>query len=106
MVDDKEEEKKGEESKKKPSIEDENYLKLNCKIETLQPGSEIYNMVKKYLDNTKKSASGYGYNNLELIDAFKIERPGDAERYNPNGYGNKMLLWHGSRFSNFVGILS
>ena len=41
-----------------------------------------------------------------MIDAFKIERPGDAERYNPKGYGNKMLLWHGSRFSNFVGILS
>jgi len=62
-------------------------------------------MVKTYLDNTKGS-SGWSYNRLELIDAFKIERHGEAERYNPNGYGNKMLLWHGSRFSNFVGILS
>ena len=26
--------------------------------------------------------------------------------YNPNNLGNKKLLWHGSRFSNFVGILS
>ena len=109
MVD--EEEKKQEEVKKgapipkKPSIEDENYSKLNCRVETLQPGSAEHIMVKTYLDNTK-GGSGWSYNRLELIDAFKIERPGEAERYNPNGYGNKMLLWHGSRFSNFVGILS
>ena len=37
---------------------------------------------------------------------FKIRREGDEARYNPHKYDNKMLLWHGSRFSNFVGILS
>jgi len=63
-------------------------------------------MVKTYLDNTKSSGGMWSYNRLELIDAFEIQRPGESQRYNPNGYGNKMLLWHGSRFSNFVGILS
>ena len=37
---------------------------------------------------------------------FKLERDGEDKRYNPKKLGNKMLLWHGSRFSNFVGILS
>ena len=55
MVD--EEEKKDKDGgagvdNRKPSIEDENYQKLNCKVETLVPGSEVYNMVKRYLDNT------------------------------------------------------
>ena len=106
MVDEEQKKEEVKKDDKKPSIEDENYQKLNCKIETLKPGSDAYNMVKKYLDNTKGGGGGWNSNRLELIDAFKIESPGEAGRYNPNGYGNKMLLWHGSRFSNFVGILS
>jgi hypothetical protein len=78
MVGDEEEKKKEEEKKpkKKPSLEDENYLKLNCKIESLEPGTPDHTMVKTYLDNTKSGIGGFGYygNRLELIDAFKIER--------------------------------
>jgi hypothetical protein len=40
------------------------------------------------------------------MECFKIEREGEAKEYNPNKYGNKKLLWHGSSYSNFVGILS
>lgn len=49
------------------------------------------------------SANNY---KLKLLDAFKIDRDGEAKKFNPKKLGNKMLLWHGSRFSNFVGILS
>ena len=41
-----------------------------------------------------------------MVDCFKINREGEDKVYNPNKLGNKKLLWHGSRFSNFVGILS
>ena len=41
-----------------------------------------------------------------MIDAFKIEREGELAKFNPNGFDNKKLLFHGSRFSNYVGILS
>jgi len=41
-----------------------------------------------------------------LIDCFEIQREGEAEIFNPKKLGNRKLLWHGSRFSNFVGILS
>jgi hypothetical protein len=40
------------------------------------------------------------------MEAFKLEKNGESKTYNPKKIGNKMLLWHGSRFSNFVGILS
>ena len=57
-------------------------------------------MVNQYVQNSK------GHYKCELLDVFKVNRDGDNDRYNPNKLGNKMLLWHGSRFSNFVGILS
>ena len=43
---------------------------------------------------------------MKLVDAFRLTREGEVDTYNPLDLGNKKLLWHGSRFSNFVGILS
>jgi poly [ADP-ribose] polymerase len=43
---------------------------------------------------------------MSVLHAFKLERAGEDKIFNPNKLGNRMLLWHGSRFSNFVGILS
>merc|ERR1712226_283817 len=34
------------------------------------------------------------------------EREGEAERFNPENLGNRQLLWHGSRLTNWCGILS
>lgn len=42
---------------------------------------------------------------LEILDAFEVKRQGEDERYKSSIH-NKMLLWHGSRLTNFVGILS
>ena len=47
-----------------------------------------------------------GYYNLDIVDCFDIERDGEDRIFNPDRLNNKKLLWHGSRFSNFVGILS
>ncbi len=33
-----------------------------------------------------------------------MEREGEGERF--NDVGNNMLLWHGSRLTNYAGILS
>jgi hypothetical protein len=73
---------------------------LKCDITTLKPGSDEYNLVAEYLENTR------GYYNIKLLDVFKLDRNGEDKIYNPNKFGNKKLLWHGSRFSNFVGIIS
>jgi len=38
---------------------------------------------------------------------FTIRRDSDEKRFETKkGLGNRMLLWHGSRLTNFVGILS
>jgi poly [ADP-ribose] polymerase len=47
---------------------------------------------------------------LELIDCFKIERGVDEKNYDAFSKkivgGQRKLLWHGSRSSNYGGILS
>lgn len=40
-----------------------------------------------------------------MVDIFELEREGEEKSYNDK-IGNDQLLWHGSRLSNFVGILS
>jgi len=41
---------------------------------------------------------------VNIIDAFVIKKKVEEEQF--LDFGNKMLLWHGSRISNYVGILS
>ena len=44
---------------------------------------------------------------LELLDVFVLDRPGETEAYAAYAdMPDKRLLWHGSRLSNYVGILS
>ena len=88
------------------------YKKLNCDIRSISPDEEIYSILKKYLTAKpdKKGNGGfggyYGYGNrLSLVKAFELNRHGEKEKFK-NNLGNKKLLWHGSRITNFVGILS
>lgn len=47
----------------------------------------------------------------KVINIFRVERQGEADRFNASQYANipnsdRRLLWHGSRSTNFGGILS
>lgn len=79
---------------------DRQYHSLNCAITPIKKEEPELAMIQKYIDNTR------GYLNCTLLDAFKLERNGEDARFNPDKLGNRTLLWHGSRFSNYVGILS
>lgn len=79
---------------------DEKYDALNCNLVPLDERTEERKMVEIYLENTKESRK------MQVIELFKVERDGEDKRFNPNKLSNKKLLWHGSRFSNFGGILS
>ena len=79
---------------------DEKYEQLNCDIKTLKAKDDERVMLEEFLSNTQDGRK------LELIHAYKVNRNGENKTYNPNAYKNKKLLWHGSRFSNYVGILS
>lgn len=80
---------------------DQYYKRLNCRIEPLSPGEEIYGIINKYFANTINKQ----FDRVSITEIFEIKRNGEYEKYN-KGLHNKMLLWHGSRVTNFVGILS
>ncbi|KAG5567452.1 hypothetical protein RHGRI_002863 [Rhododendron griersonianum] len=85
---------------------DENYKKLCCDIAPLPHDSEDYRLVEKYLQTTH--APTHTDWALELEEVFSLEREGELDKFAPyrEKLGNRMLLWHGSRLTNFVGILS
>ncbi|CAI9107673.1 OLC1v1007086C1 [Oldenlandia corymbosa var. corymbosa] len=85
---------------------DRKYEKLRCQISPLSPNSEDYRLIEKYLHTTH--APTHTEWSLELEEVFALEREGEYDKYSPHRtkLGNKMLLWHGSRLTNFVGILS
>ncbi|KAJ3158236.1 Poly [ADP-ribose] polymerase 2 [Geranomyces michiganensis] len=76
--------------------------KLHTKFSVVEPNTETYKLVEKYMKNTHASTHG-GYE-LEIEDLFEIQREGEEKR--AQGLHNKKLLWHGSRLTNYVGILS
>ncbi|CAN6171745.1 unnamed protein product [Urochloa humidicola] len=85
---------------------DDKYMKLHCNITPLPHDSEDYKLVERYLLNTH--APTHKDWSLELEEVFTLDRDGELDKYSryKNNLHNKMLLWHGSRLTNFVGILS
>ncbi|XAR61125.1 NAD(+) ADP-ribosyltransferase [Bertholletia excelsa] len=85
---------------------DEKYKKLHCDIAPLPHESEDYRLIEKYLQTTH--APTHTDWALELEEVFSLEREGEFDKFAlyREKLGNRMLLWHGSRMTNFVGILS
>lgn len=85
---------------------DDKYKKLQCEMVPLPHDSEDYQLVEKYLQTTH--APTHTDWALELEEVFTVERQGEFDKFVPykNKLKNKMLLWHGSRLTNYVGILS
>lgn len=70
--------------------------------------SSEYKALSDYL--VKSSGSNHGIR-YRLEDIFRINRSGEAERFAKSEFGkmkksDKRLLWHGSRTTNYGGILS
>ncbi|CAH9132809.1 unnamed protein product [Cuscuta epithymum] len=85
---------------------DEKYEKLQCQISPIPHDCEDYRLVEKYLQSTH--APTHKDWSLEVEEVFSLERKGEFDKFAPlrKKLKNKMLLWHGSRLTNFVGILS
>ena len=83
------------------------YQQLHCKINHIPKTEKIYSLLEKYLSVKINNKSDYSYYNtsLKLLEAYELKREGEEERYLKN-LSNKKLLWHGTRISNYVGILS
>jgi len=89
---------------------DQNYETLRCALEPCEKSSATFKMVNQYVQRTHaKTHNAYTY---QVMEVFDMDRHGENDRYNANLRKNpvhgqeKMLLWHGSRLTNFVGIIS
>ncbi|KAL8900699.1 MAG: hypothetical protein Q9207_005566, partial [Kuettlingeria erythrocarpa] len=74
----------------------------------LEHKSDEYKMLADYLVKSSGQTHGFRYH---LEDIFRIERTGERKRFEKSNFSklhksDKRLLWHGSRTTNFGGILS
>ncbi|XP_004641229.1 poly [ADP-ribose] polymerase 1 [Octodon degus] len=84
---------------------DVNYEKLKTDIKVVDKDSEEAEIIRKYVKNTH--ATTHNAYDLQVVEIFKIAREGESQRYKPfKQLHNRKLLWHGSRTTNFAGILS
>ncbi|GFP85576.1 poly [ADP-ribose] polymerase 2 [Phtheirospermum japonicum] len=81
------------------------YRRLHCDLTPIEVHSDEFSMIQKYTKNTHaKTHSNY---DVDIIQIFKVSRECEAERFKKfSGTKNRMLLWHGSRLTNWTGILS
>ncbi|MEQ2224181.1 Poly [ADP-ribose] polymerase 1 [Ilyodon furcidens] len=84
---------------------DINYEKLKTKIEVVDKTTQEAEIIMQYVKNTH--AATHNTYTLEVQEIFKIAREGEHQRYRPfEEIHNRQLLWHGSRTTNYAGILS
>ena len=81
---------------------DRHYAALKSELKALDHNSEEFSLIDKYVQNTH--AKTHNQYKMEVVDVFECNIKGQTEQF--NDVGNKMLLWHGSRLTNYVGILS
>ncbi|KAH8733918.1 poly polymerase catalytic domain-containing protein [Ilyonectria robusta] len=73
----------------------------------LKHGSNEFTQLSSYLNESRGSTHNVSY---QVKDIFRIERQGETKRFDESPYtkidSDRRLLWHGSRCTNFGGILS
>ena len=84
---------------------DAHYEKLKTEISVLRKETEEFKILEKYVQNTH--AKTHNLYTLDIVNIFKVNRKGEEKRFKPfKKLPNHKLLWHGSRTTNFAGILS
>ncbi|XP_037537826.1 poly [ADP-ribose] polymerase 2 [Nematolebias whitei] len=81
---------------------DSQYHSLQCKLQPLDSSSHEYKVVEKYLQSTH--APTHGDYTMTVLDVFSVDRDKESDSFLSHLH-NRTLLWHGSRLSNWVGIL-
>ncbi|XP_077408692.1 poly [ADP-ribose] polymerase 1 isoform X2 [Vanacampus margaritifer] len=84
---------------------DINYDKLKTNIEVVDKSTQEADIILQYVKNTH--AATHNTYTLDVQEIFKIKREGERQRFQPfEELHNRQLLWHGSRATNYAGILS
>lgn len=85
------------------NVIDRHYANLHTDIQFIPPKSERFELLQRFFTSTH-AASHQGFK-MVILEAFSIDKAEEANRFNKN-LGNNLLLWHGSRMTNFAGIIS
>lgn len=80
---------------------DQKYAKLNCKITPINENSAKF----KFLSDNINYSNANTHKPHKCLEIFEVERKGEKEKFKSK-IGNEHLLWHGSGYYNFGGILS
>lgn len=84
---------------------DTHYAQLKAEIDVLERDSDEFKLIERYLKNTH--ATTHSHYELVIEEVFTVKRQGEDKRYKPfKKLPNRKLLWHGSRTTNYAGILS
>lgn len=75
------------------------YDELKSDLMPIENGDHRLELVQTILDNQA------GTYRVKLLNLYQVNREGEDDRF-ANLPGKRMLLWHGSRLSNWGGILS
>ena len=97
---------------RKPNPVDESYGRLGFKLDVVPRGSKEFELIQKYKENTQGETHTL---RTSIRNIYRLNGSGDAEA--PKGKrrprkaaniheGNKKLLWHGSRLTNWMSILA
>ncbi|XP_040272689.1 poly [ADP-ribose] polymerase 2 [Bufo bufo] len=81
---------------------DRQYRQLNCNLEPLDKKSSEFQLIERYLQSTHGPT--HNRYTMTLLNVFCVQK--ETEDRFREDLPNRMLLWHGSRLSNWVGILS
>lgn len=75
------------------------YQALNCSLRKIESDAAEHQLIKKYIQSTSNG-------NYDLVHLLGVNRADEENRFRPfEKEENRMLLWHGSRIGNFMGIL-
>ncbi|KAJ3046886.1 Poly [ADP-ribose] polymerase 3 [Rhizophlyctis rosea] len=79
---------------------DTNYISLKAKLSHIAPTSAVHKIINTYLEQTRCS-------NVTLIDAWEVDREGEADRFAAHDDINeRKLLWHGTNVAVVAAILA
>jgi poly [ADP-ribose] polymerase len=94
---------------------DARYRTLKTTIKTLDKKSDKFKVIEKFVKTTH--ATTHDKYTLKVLDVFEVDRENERKKFvkhceelfakdGEKAETNTQLLWHGSRVSNYVGILS
>lgn len=78
---------------------------MTARIEPVDKFSGTFLEIWSVVKNTHgRTHNDYTY---EVVEVFQVKRDGEDDRFQKYAHlSNHQLLWHGSRHTNFVSILS